>query len=204
LELLLSNLATTLNDSLANGTFSRDILRNNIRAAVQVYDSSGDILLASDEDAFVDLWHLVTLLSNQTVTGNAQVSTAASNVLNAIGSVGGASSLVIASQHVTGGNGSGGTHSLNNAAGLSVFFPNESENKKGYQEELTDLYLNSAYPHYVDQTQWDEFVRLYRYGSLSSGPASIRSGPASIRSGTRPIAGSIPDAETIFLPIVFR
>ncbi len=200
----LSNLATTLSDSLSNGTFSRDVLRNDIRAATQVYDSSGDILLQTDEDAFVDLWHLVTLLSNQTLTGNSQVSTAASNVLNALGPVGGASSLVIASQQVTGGNGSGGTHNLGNATGLSVFFPNESENKKGYQEELTDLYLTRAYPDYAEQTQWDEFIRLYRYGSLSSGPASIRSGPASIRSGTRPVGGSLPEMEIIYLPVVFR
>ncbi len=183
----LSALASALSNNLA---LSRTAIAT-VRGQAQVYDSSGNNLLGS-EDAFVDLRHLATLLSSS--SGNQVISNAANKLLATLGAVGGGSSLVIASQQVTGSNGQGGNHNLANGSGLSVYFPNG--NNTGGQPTLTNLYLNTAtYQPYTDATQWDEFVRVYVTGGLSGGPSAIES-------GTRPIDGALPSL--VYLPATMK
>jgi hypothetical protein len=183
----LSALATALSNNLA---LSRTAIAT-VRGQVQVYDSSGNITLGS-EDAFVDLRHLATLLSGS--SGNQTISNAANQLLTALGTVGGPSALVMASYQVTGGNGQGGTVNLANGSGLSVYFPNG--NNTGGQPTLTNLYLNtSTYQPYTDATQWDEFVRVYVSGGVSGGPHAIES-------GVRPIDGALPSL--VYVPAVMK
>jgi hypothetical protein len=184
----LSGLAAALADELP--FIGSEI--ESARAQVQVYDSSGNFELGS-EDAFVDLEHLTTQLITSTST---TIAAAASDLHDALyGSVSG-SPFIIDSQQTTGENGWGVDHDLADASGLSVYFPNGS--RSGEQPTLTNLYLNRGiYQDYLDQTQWDEFLRLYISGALNSGPGRLES-------ATRPVSGALPYHGEVFLPLILR
>ncbi len=185
----LSALATAISNDLA---FSRSAIAT-VRSQVQLYDSSGDSKIGT-EDAFVDVRDLATRLQGSTATN--AIKTAAGTVLTQLGTVGGASSLVIASQQVTGRNGAGGTDNLANASGLSLYFPNGEHT--GQQPTYTNIYLNkNTYLTYNNTTQWDEFVRGYVSGAATGGPTSIQS-------GARPVSGALPQSQSLYLPLIRR
>jgi hypothetical protein len=181
-----SLLATALSNNLG-------LARSGIDSALnqaQRYDSSGNNGLGS-EDAFVDLRHLATRLSNTGIVNNTAINTAASSVLTALNS-----GFVIASAQKTGGDGQGHNHVLANAYGLSIYFPNG--NNTGGQPTLTNMYLNvSVYQTYINQTKWDEFLRAYLTGNVASGPAGFEL-------GTRPISGLFSGSGSTFLPLIRR
>jgi hypothetical protein len=183
----LSALATTLSNNLALSRSSID----SIRSQVQRYDSSGELSLGP-EDAFVDLRHLLNLLVSS--SGNTAISNSANSVLTALGPVGGGSSLVIANAHKSGDNSKGGIIDHSNAFGLSVYFPNG--NNSGGQPTLNNLYLNtSVYQTYINQTQWDEFLRTYISGGVGAGPTGFEF-------GSRPIGAGI--GVPVYLPFIRR
>lgn len=213
----ISQLGVAISDGL-NST-QNELIRstlNRIRNNVQVYDSSGNNLLDPSEDALVDLRHLTTLLSDIPDSGNggtvaelSAIKTAATGVLTAIGPVGDtASSFVIASQQISGGNGEGGAHDLRNATGLSLFMPNGNVDAmgKGQQRAMSNLYLNGTiYTPLNSATQWDDGLRLYT--GFSNGSASPASGPGRFVSGTLPpVAGAVPSTVVTYtyLPVIRR
>jgi hypothetical protein len=186
----LSALATAMSNDLS---YSRSVI-DGVRGQVQLYDSSVDSQIGA-EDAFVDLRDLATRLQTSP-SATTSIKTAASNLLTQLGPVGGGSSLVIASQQVTGRNGASGTDNLSNAYGLSVYFPNGQNT--GQQPTLTNAYLNkNNYQTYNNATQWDDFVRVYVSGDISGGPASVQS-------GARPASGALPAVNALFLPLIRR
>jgi hypothetical protein len=206
----LSALGQALSNSLVSG---RPVI-TTIRGQVQVYDSSGNNLLDQiynsngngvtnqEEDAFVDIRHLATLLASSTDARIASVKPAANNLLAALGPVGGGSSLVIASQQVGGSNGEAASKTFANASGLGVYFPNGTKN--GGQPTLTDAYLyKGAYRQYHAVTNWDDFLRAYLSGTIAVGPGGVARGPGGVARGARPAPGGVVPLQ-VFLPRVGR
>lgn len=203
-----SNLGATMSYDLSYSRADIDAIRTSSQTnRVQLYDSSGDNRI-SISDAFVDLRDLATKLNNATLMPNDAIRAQASAVLSALGPVGGGSSLVIASQHVSGQNGSGQTHDLADASGLSLYFP---DRHAGTQATLNNMYFGQPlYSAFQAATAWDEFLWVYIDGLLgdpetNTGGAhggDISSGPVSVQSGTIPIAGTV--GYNLFLPFIRR
>lgn len=207
----LAELGVAITDGLTGGQSSlvRSTL-DRIRGQVQVYDSSGNNLLSVTEDAFVDVRHLATLLSNLPDSSNGAavpeltaIKTKAAALLAALGPLGGANSMVIASQQISGSNGEGGEHNLSNGSGLAIFMPNGSEQalNTGQQRALANLYLNgNLFDNYSAATQWDEALRLY---TGIGGGSSPTGGPGRFVRGTLPIDGALPPSQ-IYMPLLRR
>lgn len=205
-----SNLAATLRDNIA---YRRENLAA-IRASsdysntnnAQMYDSSGDYEITAS-DAFVDVRDLAALLSNPALMPSPAVNTQAGAVLSALGPVGGATSFVIASQQVSGGNGRGGFNNLTYAHGLALYFP---DRHAGTQATFNNLYfVKDLYDGYNAQTSWDDFAWLYIDGLLgdpdtnvSGSHNSVSGGPVNIQSGAIPLDGAV--FYQLYLPLVRR
>lgn len=179
----LSDLAGVLADELGDSGPEIEAVRDQ----VQVYDSSGNFELGT-EDAFVDLADLAKGLEQD--TSNPAIAAAASALSATL------PSTVITSHQITGDNGWGAIHDLSAASGLSVFFPNGE--LSGEQPTLTNHYLNRGiYQDYLDQTEWDEFLRLYITGTLTGGPGRLES-------ATRPVSGAMPYRGRQYLPVLLN
>jgi hypothetical protein len=210
LNTALSNLGKALSDNIVS-------IRPNlatIRDQVQVYDSSGNNLLdqiyasngtqvaAEEEDAFVDLRHLATLLAAPASMPNSAVNAAANAVLQALGPVG-VGGMVIASQQISGSNDEGFSKDFSNASGLAVFFSNGE--KGGGQPTLVDIYLyKGAFTQYNAGTEWDDFLRVYISGAIARGPGAVARGPGAVARGGRPVAGRVLTGISIYLPLARR
>lgn len=207
----LAELGVAISDGLTSGQSSlvRSTL-DRIRGQVQVYDSSGNNLLSVTEDAFVDLRHLATLLSAMPDTSNGgavpeltAIKARAAAVLTALGLVARPNGMVIASHQISGSNGEGGAHNLDNGSGLAIFLPNGTEQalNTGQQRALANLYLNgNLFDDYSAATQWDEALRLY---TGIGGGSSPTGGPGRFVRGTLPIDGALPSTQ-VYMPLMKR
>ena len=54
-----------------------------------------------------------------------------------------------------------------------------------------------------NQTEWDEFLRLYIADTLTSGPGRLESGPGRLESGAQPVGGLLPYEGKIYLPAIY-
>ena len=180
------------------------------RDLTQVYDSSGNNLLDQiwdntgqqtsvvQEDAFVDVKHLTTLLSD---------STNPPAIVQAAGSLAGTLSdgLVVKSLARSGSNDENARHDyVSGAIGLGLYFPNNDDEAK--QPPLRKLYLydDNLRPFKVNST-WDDFVRSYTDSVFASGKSTMGR-------GGRPTAGRplhvsttvTPPTLRVYLPLLIR
>lgn len=208
----LNGLADALKGTLDANAASQLAELADLRRTVQVYDSSGNELLdqirdttgqirAVEEDAFVDVQHLASLLSGSTFAGPAAGLTSAL-----------ASGLVIKSLVRSGSDAKQQDRHdyVPVSIGLGFYFPNgESE---GDQPTLTSLYLDKAnMQDFRNTSRWGTFVRPYVLGIIKQNPGYIATAPGTVGRSGEPVRGQMPIAKpvdpiawNVYLPSINR
>jgi hypothetical protein len=173
-------------DSLANVLNTDDLngYESNIKTSfqsVQKFDSNVDLQI-DDRDAYIDLYHFASLLSQN--ISDVSVQEAAQAVMTAIGQPG---EKLILDRRRASGIYNGKFWSLEHADGLSIYLP------LGVSDWLLDYY-NGAELSFAADTTWDEFIKsLVIIAQPPVGPA-----PEPIDSDHRP--GPLPVQNKLFLP----
>ena len=146
----ISGLVTSLQDVLDANKYNVD----NARAAAQKFDSR-DYYVLNDDDEYLDLYDLARLL--QQYVDDANVDLAAQEVMDAV------AAFVVAEEHESGYYRSHPYWDLENAHGVSIYFPKEPGGW-GY-----DDYVNHVSFRFTVDGKWDEFLQDY-YGAMGTPP----------------------------------
>jgi len=203
----LNNLGSALTPALTNDSATIRKVIERIRQSIQAYDSSGNGLINAleqtsgnpisvQEDALVDLKALASAITSDT-TLPTTLHDAGSALLNVLSDD--TTPLVLASAQVSGIGITGHPILLNDAAGLSVFFPTSM--RLGGQPTMVQRYLYGASGEPRD-SDWAGFLRAYLSGELGRGPGGITAGPLG-EAQLRPSSGILNDRYQ-WLPIVMR
>lgn len=200
-------LAVALRGALASDSATMRPVLDAVRAAVRVYDSSGngrhDELAAGggtvalEEDALVDLRDLAARLSRAVGTP-AEVVGAAEGLIALLDAP--ASTPVIASVQRSGRSISGAFIHLNGASGLGLFFPNG--NRLGGQPALVDAALYGASDGPPRDGSWGDLLRGYLGSTLGLGPGGVTEGLDGA-GAFEPLPGGLI-ATDLVLPLVRR
>ncbi len=117
---------------------------------MQVFDSR-DYYVLTPSDEYVDLYHFAQLVNGSSIT-NTAVKLAAQEVMTTV------NQAVVVERHQS-GQAAGSYWNLDNAHGLSVYFPRQSGGWDYYN------YINPQTPttvwQFTSQTAWDEFLKRY-------------------------------------------
>ena len=203
----LNNLGSILTPTLTGDSATMRKAIGRIRQSIQAYDSSGNGMInaleqtsgnpiSAQEDALVDLNALASAIASDTTlpTTLHDAGVALLNVLS-----GDTTPLVLASAQVSGIGITGRPILLNNAAGLSVFFPTSM--RLGGQPTMVQRYLYGASGEPRDG-EWAGFLRAYLSGELGRGPGGVTAGPLG-EAQLRPSSGILNDRYQ-WLPIIMR
>lgn len=144
----IGNLGQALHTYLQNGGNPWAIF--NARENVQVFDSRDYGVLTSN-DEYVDIYHLAQRLATEVITDTA-VQTAAQAVLTA-------TQQAVAVEHHQSGWALGNYWNLDNAHGLSIYFPRQSGGWD-YYNYVNPQVVTTTW-QFTSQTLWDEFLRQY-------------------------------------------
>jgi PKD repeat protein len=174
-----TNAISTLATSLQNVLDEHKYHVNNARTATQKFDSR-DYYVINNDDEYLDLYDLTRLL--QQYVDDAAVDLAAQGVMDAV------TAFVIAEEHESGYYRDYPYWDLDNAHGVSIYFPKEPGGW-GY-----DDYINHVSFRFTVDTKWDEFLQDY-YEVLGL-PREEPVNPG------RPPVLELP--HEIYLPIVLR
>jgi clostripain len=175
----------TLATELLNNLSSVKTYVQNTRGATQKFDSR-DYFKITNDDEYVDLYHLAEQMKKY--VPNSAVQNAAQGVMDAITTGG----FVIAEHHKSGmwGGEQELYWDLDNAHGVSLYFPPRSQSGQGDYTRYTSHQLF----RFTAESQWDEFLVGY-FGAMGLPPET---------GGEIPPPAMPPPASKVYLPVVSR